>query len=152
MDYTIRTAVSSDEQAIRNLFLEMLETIYPSKEPQGYEEGYLDRFFSGNGDRIFVADDGGIIAFLSVELHREEKDYIYLDDLSVTASRRNSGIGTQLMLAAESYAGELGVPAVLLHADKSNTSAIRFYERLGYSVLRDDGTRYLLYKDFPGEG
>ena len=31
--------------------------------------------------------------------------------------------------------------------EKTNTSAMRFYERSGYSVFRDDGNRFLLKKE-----
>ena len=52
-----------------------------------------------------------------------------------------------LIRTAESYAGQTGSQAVILHVEKKNTSAMRFYERMGYSIFRDDGDRYLLKKD-----
>lgn len=71
----------------------------------------------------------------------------YLDDFSVTAAYRNKGIGSALVGAAEAYADRIGSRAVLLHVEKTNTSAMRFYERSGYAVFRDDGNRLLLKKD-----
>ncbi len=147
MDYRIRTADKADENKIRELFTEMLRTIYGTDDVEGYEDGYLDKFWSGGEDRIFVADDGGIVAFLSVEVHHEENDYIYLDDFAVTKDCRNRGIGSELIRTAESYASDIGIHAVLLHVEKTNASAMRFYERAGYSVYRDDENRYLLIKD-----
>ena len=102
-------------------------------------------------DRIFVAEDPDVIAFLSVEVHHEERDYIYLDDFSVTKTYRNRGIGSELIHTAEAYAKELRIPAVVLHVEKTNTSAMRFYERMGYTVCRDDGNRYLMVKDIVAE-
>jgi len=147
MNYRIRTAVPSDEGKIRELFLEMLRTIYHTDDVKGYEDGYLDRFWSENQDRIYVAEDGEAVAFLSVEVFHDPVDHIYLDDFSVTAAYRNKGIGSALIRAAEAYAGQIGSRAGILHVEKSNTSAMRFYERLGYSVFRDDGDRFLLKKD-----
>ena len=147
MEYKIRTAVPEDEGKIRELFLEMLQTIYHTDDVKGYGEGDLDRFWSENPDRIYVAEDGQVIAFLSVEVHHDPVDHIYLDDFSVTAAYRNKGIGSALIRAAEEYAGQIGSRAVLLHVEKANTSAMRFYERYGYSVFRDDGNRFLLKKD-----
>ena len=147
MEYKIRTAVPEDEEKIRELFLEMLRTIYRTDDVKGYGEGDLDRFWSENPDRIYVAEDGQVIAFLSVEVHHDPVDHIYLDDFSVTAADRNKGIGSALIRAAEEYAGQIGSQAVLLHVEKANTSAMRFYERYGYSVFRDDGNRFLLKKD-----
>ena len=149
--YMVRNAVPADEKRIRELFLEMLRTIYHTNDVKGYDDDALDRFWNGNEDRILVAEDQEVIAFLSVEVHHDEKDYIYLDDFSVTEAYRNRGIGSELIHAAESYAKELRLPAIVLHVEKSNTSAMRFYERMGYTVCRDDGNRYLLVKDTASE-
>ena len=147
MKYKIRTAVPADEKKIRGLFLEMLRTIYQTDDVKGYGDGDLDRYWSENQDRIFVAEDGQVIAFLSVEVHHDPVDHIYLDDFSVAAAYRNKGIGSSLIRTAEEYAEQIESRAVLLHVEKSNTSAMRFYERSGYSVFRDDGNRLLLKKD-----
>ena len=147
MALRIRTAVPKDETRIRELFLEMLQTIFPDRDAEGYEDGYLDRFWNGTENRIFVAEDDDVIAFLSAEVHTEPVKYIYLDDFSVTAAYRNRGIGTALIRMAEAYAEEKSASAVLLHVEKTNTSAMRLYERLKYSVFRDDGNRLLLKKD-----
>lgn len=37
MGYRIRKAISDDEQRIRELFIEMLQTIYHTEEVEGYE-------------------------------------------------------------------------------------------------------------------
>ena len=148
MEYTIRTAVAADEEKIRELFLEMLRTILHTENVDGYEEGYLDKYWSSGEDRIYIADAGGeAVGFLSAEVYHDPVDHVYLDDFSVTAGYRNRGIGSALLRAAEAYAGETGSRAVLLHVEKTNTSAMRFYERSGYSVFRDDGDRFLLKKD-----
>ena len=151
MKYKIRIAVPADEQKIRELFVEMLTTIYRTEDAEGYEYGYLDKFWAGQEDRIYVAEDREVVAFLSVEVHHEPVKYIYLDDFSVTEAYRNKGIGSELIRAAESYAKESRITAVLLHVEKTNEPAMRFYERSGYSIYRDDGTRYLLKKDIPSE-
>lgn len=147
MNYRIRTAVPADEGKIRELFLEMLRTIYHTGDVQGYGDGDLDRFWSENRDRIYVAEAGEVVAFLSVEVHHDPVEHLYLDDFSVTAAYRNKGIGSALIRTAETYAGQTGNRAVLLHVEKANTSAMRFYERSGYAVFRDDGDRFLLKKD-----
>ena len=147
MKYKIRTAVPTDEGKIRELFLEMLRTIYHTDDVKGYGDGDLDRFWSESPDRIYVAEDGQVVAFLSVEVHHDPVDHIYLDDFSVTAAYRNKGIGSALIRTAEAYAERIGSRAVLLHVEKTNAPAMRFYERSGYAVFRDDGNRLLLKKD-----
>ncbi len=144
----IRTAVPADAKKIDALFREMLRTIYHTDKADGYEAGYLDQYWDGGENRIFVAEDDEVRAFLSVQAYREpEKTYLYADDFSVTAAYRGRGIGTRLMKAAEDYARETGIPAIVLHVEKNNGSAFRFYERLGYSIFRDDGDRYLLCRE-----
>ena len=116
MRYTIRTAEKADEDIIRELFLEMLRTIYDTEDVEGYGDGDLDRSFAGKEDRIYVAEDSKVTAFLSAEVHHEEHDYMYLDDLCVTKACRNKGIGTMLVNTAVSYAKERKLSAVLLNA------------------------------------
>lgn len=147
MIYRIRTAVPSDEKRIRELFIEMLRTIDPSKDHDGYPEGYLNRFLTGGEDRIYLAEDENVEAYLSAEVHHEKEDYLYLDDFSVTEKYRSRGIGSALISAAEAYAGEIGIHDVFLHADKTNVSAIRFYDKRGYRIYRDEGHRYLMRKE-----
>lgn len=144
--YTIRIAGPKDEERIRGLFIEMLETIYHTDVEEGCVPGSLDRFWAGGEDRVYVAEAEEVVAFLSVEVHREEEAYVYLDDFSVTAAYRNQGIGTALLRAAEAYADALRIPAIALHVEKTNGAALRFYERMGYAAVRDDGNRYLMGK------
>ncbi len=145
--YRIRTAIKEDEERIRELFTEMMRTVHGNDNVKGYDEGYLDRFWSGGEDIIFVAEEDIVVGFLSVEIHREERDYAYLDDFSVEGSHRNMGIGTRLLSAAETYARETGVSALLLHVEKRNLGAYELYRRAGYTVFRDDGNRLLMKKD-----
>ena len=145
MGYTIRIAIPEDEQRIRELFIEMLQTIYHTEYVEGYEPGCLDRYWTNGEERILVAEDESVVAYLSIEVHHEpEADYIYLDDLSVTESYRGHGIGSALIHEAETYAYEIGIHHILFHVEKSNTDAFRLYERLGYKVFRDDGNRYMM--------
>ena len=97
MTCSIRKAVQGDEQRICELFIEMLQTIYQTEDVQGYEPGYLERYWKNGEDIILVAADDDVIAYLAVEVHREDVDYIYLDDLSVTEKKRGNGIGTSLI-------------------------------------------------------
>ena len=73
MDHLIRVGIKADEDSIRSLFIEMLKTIYDTDDVKGYDEGYLDRYFNDSEDRIYVADDGRVIAFLSIEVHHEDR-------------------------------------------------------------------------------
>ena len=126
----------------------MLQTIYHTDQVNGYAEGDLDRFFDGRDEGVSIAvDEGKIVAFLSIEVHHEEEEYVYLDDLSVTKQYRNNGIGTKLIKNAEVYANEIHIHTVCFHVEKSNIAAFRLYKRLGYEIYEDQGSRYLMFKN-----
>ena len=147
MHYTYRKAVKQDSERINGLFIEMMQTIRGTDQVNGYPYGYLDKFFDGRDEWISVAVyNDEIVAFLSIEVHHEEKEYIYLDDLSVTSNHRNNGIGTKLIKTAESYAKKINVSTICFHVEKTNTNAFRLYQRLGYEIFKDQETRHLMIK------
>ncbi len=142
MKATIRLAQRSDKERIEELFIEMLRSIYGKEEVKGYEADYLLRFFSGGEDRIYVAEEKDrVIAYLSVEVHREGPTFLYLDDFCVEAGHRGKGIGTELLSCADDYAKELNILHIVLHVESSNTAARRLYERRGYELLDEEGSR-----------
>lgn len=147
VNYTFGKAEKDDFHRINELFVEMLQTIYQTDRVTGYCDGALDRFFDGRDEWISIAMDADqIIAFLSIEVHHEEKPFLYLDDLAVTKQYRNQGIGTKLIRNAESYAKDIHIPAICFHVEKTNTAAFRLYQRLGYAIFEDQGNRYLMLK------
>ncbi len=147
MSWTLGKAEKKDSDRINELFIEMLQTIYHTDQVNGYEEGDLDRFFDGRDEWVSIAiDEDKIIAFLSIEVHHEDEEYVYLDDLSVTEQYRNQGIGTTLIHNAEKYAKDIRIHEICFHVEKSNTAAFRLYQRLGYEIYEDQGSRYLMLK------
>ena len=146
MDYVLRKATSADTIRIEKLFVEMLKAINHTNDIEGYETGYLDKFFLDKEDWICIAEyENDVVAFLSIEVYRDE-DFIYLDDLSVAERYRNKGIGTTLIHTAEKYAEEIGITKIVFHVEKANENAYRFYSRLGYSKDADEGSRIRMNK------
>ena len=148
MIFTIRKANKKDEKIICDLFFEMLKSIYNTDDVQGYEEGYLDNFFSDGENVIYVAEiEGEIVGYISVEVHREDRVFIYIDDFSVSKEYRGNGIGNALLNEAEKYASSLSIPVSSLHVEKSNERALYFYSRNGYKVFDNQENRLLLIKE-----
>ena len=148
MIFTIRKANKKDEKIICDLFFEMLKTIYNTDDVQGYEEGYLDNFFSDGENVIYVAEnEGEIVGYISVEVHREDRVFIYIDDFSVSKEYRGNGIGNALLNEAEKYASSLSIPVSSLHVEKSNERSLNFYSKNGYKVFEDQENRLLLIKE-----
>lgn len=147
MEFSYRKAEISDSRRISELFEEMLRTIYHTDDVEGYEEGYLDKFFSESEDIIYVAElEKEVVAFLSVEVYRED-GYVYLDDLSVTAKYRDNGIGTKLIGLAEEYCKTAGIRAIVFHVEKTNERAHQLYRKLGYQDNEDQGDRMRMVKE-----
>ena len=145
----MRPAKNDDEPVIRSLFMEMLRTIYHTDDVNGYDEGYLDRFFDNkNQDWICVAQAGeDVVAYLSIEVHHEDQDFIYLDDLSVSEDYRNRGIGSALIKNAEMFAKENEINVIVFHVEKSNVDAYRLYEKkqVVYKVLKGGSIDWYLF-------
>ena len=147
MEILYRKAVKEDFDAINALFREMLCTIYHKDEAEGYREDDMAYYFTGGENWICVAEaDEKIVGFLSIEVHREGQNYLYYDDFSVSKAFRSCGIGGELMKRAEEYAESIGFSAVVLHVEKNNAAAKKFYEKRGFALLRDDGDRLCLLK------
>ena len=147
MKFEYRKAELSDSKRIEELFIEMLRTIYNTNDVDGYENGYLDKFFSESEDLIYVAElDKEVVAFLSIEVYKDD-GYVYLDDLSVTEKYRDKGIGTKLISLAEDYSKDIGVSAIVLHVEKTNVNAHNLYRKLGYMDNEDQGNRMRMVKE-----
>lgn len=147
MNSCLRKATTKDFSRINDLFKEMLQTIYEKDVVEGYKDGDLDYYFSDGEDWICVAEiDGSIVGFLSIEVHRGQENYLYYDDFSVNSDYRGKGIGTALMNRAEEYCKSIGFAMVILHVEERNVPARIFYEKRGFTVLRNEETRLRLVK------
>ena len=147
MLFKIREAEQKDEEAIKELCLEMLRTIYKTDGVKGYDDDYFDKYWDDSENLIYVAEDADYtLGYVSVEVYRQPQEYIYLDDMSVTERARGNGIGTKFFHNIESYARKIEIPNIIFHVEKSNVDAQRLYERLGYKIYKDQGHRYLMRK------
>ena len=152
MECTIRTAVPGDAGVINNLFVQMLSAVYGRTDEIGYPEGSLERFFSGGEDRILVAEyRGEIVAYLSLEVRRAEESFLYCDDFCVQEGFRGQGIGTDLLHGAEQYAAECELCSLVLHVERQNHFARRFYIHRGFRILQTEGSRLRLVKYLTAE-
>ena len=146
MAYVIRKAKIEDIPSINQLFIEMQETIYNAEDIIGYEDNYLDKFFSNNKNWICVSEyNNQVVGYLSIEVY-ENKNYIYLDDLAVTEQHRFNGIGTILIHTAEEYAKSISISEIVLHVEESNTQAQEAYLKLGFVKNTFEGSRIRMIK------
>ena len=81
------------------------------------------------------------VAFIVGQTVRGKLGHVVTID--VLPEARRTGIGTRLMSEAEERLRQRGCEAIVLETAVDNSSAIQFYKRLGYSVVRTIPRYYL---------
>jgi [ribosomal protein S18]-alanine N-acetyltransferase len=84
--------------------------------------------------RTAIADSDSIAGFIVAEESRRGSGHIITID--VVAAARRSGVGSQLLRPAEERLRADGCRSVGLETAVDNVSALAFYKRHGYSVIR----------------
>lgn len=102
-----------------------------------YSRAELKLYMRRPGSFTLVAEDGasaiGIGGFLVAEADRGSGHVITID---VVAAARRSGVGSLLLSAAEERLKAARCRSVELETAVDNISALSFYKRHGYSVVR----------------
>ena len=107
-----------------------------------YSRTELGQFIRRRGSFTIVAEDKGdaVAGFVVAYLQR---DYGWIITIDIHESARRSGLGSRLMAAAEERLLAAGPRAVVLEVAVDNLAAVKFYKRLGYSVIRTIPRYYL---------
>jgi GNAT superfamily N-acetyltransferase len=84
------------------------------------------------------SDDGALVGWLHVQTrHVVESDpFAEICGLVVDERQRGAGLGRDLVAAAEQWAAERGYLTVRVRSNVIRTDTHRFYERLGYVVMK----------------
>lgn len=61
----------------------------------------------------------------------------YISNIAIYPKYRGKGAGKRLMLKAEKEAKIIGAKKIVLDVEKENLNAIKFYEKLGYKIIKD---------------
>jgi len=135
----IRLASRSDVPTIVALLAD--DPIGQRREMAGSIEYYLAAFDAMIVDpavRCFVAtsDDGAVIGYLQITVTQHLSfcgaRRALLEDLRVTSSHRNKGIGSRLIEAAVAAARSADCSIVQLFVHHDRGDADRFYRRIGF--------------------
>ena len=95
----------------------------------------LEYIASQRSCSTFVAGAPGVVG--SVTVHRLRGPMAEIISLHVLPDRRNSHVGTALMLKAEEWVESRGASTIYLEVDVSNSAGIALYHRLGYEVIEE---------------
>lgn len=148
MSALIRPATLGDYQALCALF-EELDEFHRQVRPDFFRpfDGparsweQVGRWLAGPDSTVLVAEDAEVVG-LCLLLPRPQAPFagavprkvVVIDNLVVRAGCRNRGIGEELVAASMGWARGQGASHVELGVHAVNRHALRFYERLGFSV------------------
>ena len=125
---TVRAADVSEAEAIAHLINQafLAERLFIKGERT---DAAGIRSLFAKGDFLLGFLDSALVACVYLEPH---KPRAYLGLLSVDPSRQHTGLGTELMAAAEERCRAAGCSFVDLRFINHRNELLRFYSRLGY--------------------
>jgi len=148
MSAVIRPATLGDYRALCALF-EELDEFHRQVRPEFFRpfDGparsweQVGGWLAGPDSTVLVAEDAEVVG-LCLLLPRPQAPFagavprkvVVIDNLVVRAGCRNRGIGEELVAASMGWARGQGASHVELGVHAVNRHALRFYERLGFSV------------------
>ncbi len=144
---TIREARDDDRDRVRQMVLELHETLRPLDEGLAPGQEILDRYYGylaetagRTSGTFFVAEDEGHLVGYVCVFGRQERDEPderrdqlgVVADLYVAASHRDAGLGGRLVERAEEHARACGAELMEVEVLGDNRGALDFYHRHGY--------------------
>ena len=143
MNATIDFATADDLESMADLLAELF-TLESDFKPERRKQIAGLRLILENPDigRLFVVRIDGRVAGMANALFTvstaEDCRVVLLEDVIVKAPHRATGLGRKLVEHILAWAATNSLSRVTLLADKDNTPALAFYERLGfeYSAMR----------------
>jgi ribosomal protein S18 acetylase RimI-like enzyme len=128
MPLTVRSAVAEDEQAVVALW-RASELVAPYNDP------VVDFRFAKAGpssDVLVAVDADGAIAGSVMVGHDGHRGWLYY--VAARPASRSTGVGRQMVQAAEDWLRQRGVWKAQLLVRDTNTRVVGFYEHLGFEV------------------
>ena len=150
MKINVRKATADDYNSLCELFDEV-DTLHRDNLPHIFqkpggaarEQDYYSGLIADENVALFVAEVGeNLVGFVHVIVRDAPampvfvpRRYAVVDSIVVKSEIRNSGIGRILMDKMQEWAIAKGATSIELNVYEFNTTAISFYERLGYQTF-----------------
>ncbi|MCA9255021.1 MAG: GNAT family N-acetyltransferase [Phycisphaerales bacterium] len=134
-DATLRNCRATDLPAVLRLAAQLG---YPSSaESLAMRFSEID---ASGADAVFVRENamGEVVGWIHVSRRTllESGPFAEIVGLVVDESVRGQGVGAALVRQAEAWAAEHGLTDIRLRSNVVRSSAHRFYERLGYALIK----------------
>lgn len=142
----IRKAFLKDSKEIYNLLKEIYElhkTLYPeffsSDNDSKYNLKEVEELIKDNKYliKVYINEENKLVGYL---IGYYIEDYFYIDDLCVNKNYQHQKIGSKLIESLK----EDNIINLRLNVYYLNKNAIKFYEKLGFKILKQ--TMYLELK------
>lgn len=151
--FTVRSAEERDIDGLVSLYAEFHEFHVRGvpdrlRKPETYDEttlrSNLRELIQRNDVHIIVVDcNGTIVGLAEVYIRQDEPHpltiahrYGYLQSLIISAPMRKSGLGKQLVIAAQQWAKEHNATEMQVDIWEFAEGPLHFYEALGYRTMR----------------
>lgn len=150
MAISVRKATADDYNSLWELFDEIdalhrdnLPHIFQKPGGAAREQDYYSGLIADENVALFVAEAGEkLVGFVYVNVRDTPafpvfvpRRYAIVEGIVVKSEFQNSGIGRILMDKVQGWAIAKGATTIELNVYEFNTSAISFYERLGYQTF-----------------
>jgi GNAT superfamily N-acetyltransferase len=98
----------------------------------------LEKILASNGAAFVSEEDESLTGFIHVieGFGIEHDAFAQIRALVVDEAHRNRKLGEQLVARGETWARERGLGVVIVYSNVVRTRARKFYERLGYTVVK----------------
>lgn len=144
---TLRRAVLEDMPFLRDLYWshrsgEFASLGWPAEQARAFLDQQFDfqhRAYVGTFPEaafLMILSEGTPVGRIYVDF---SCDPWHLIEIGLMPDRRNGGIGTMLMQAIQHQTQRNGVTGVSLHVGSDNEDAQRFYRRLGFDEIANEG-------------
>lgn len=129
----IRPASTDDAQAVAELTDQLG---YPTTKRGAYER--LEEILPMADHAVYVAEvsEGNITAWVHVHgtHHLQAEPYAELGGLVVGSTHHGSGIGSELVIQAQTWATEKGYRVLRVRTNLVRAGAHEFYKRMGFEL------------------
>ncbi|TKB06871.1 GNAT family N-acetyltransferase [Desulforhopalus sp. IMCC35007] len=118
---------------------ELYQQLIPNEVSIQKMEAVFERNRNNQNHIALVAKENGkllgtLMAYICEMYFGQCKSFMVIEDFIVEKDIRGSGIGTNLMEAAEKKAKELNCSYIMLITDTDREESQNFYKKLGYST------------------
>ncbi|MGB3341435.1 MAG: GNAT family N-acetyltransferase [bacterium] len=149
MDINIREAKMQDYETLCSIFEEgdeyhrqALPHIFKKPDGSVRTKDFISSIISSKDEILFVAElNDTIIGVVLIGIRTAPyidimvpRRYAVIDNIVVLKVHRGKGVGKMLMKKAHEWISSKDIKHIELHVWEFNQSAIKFYEKLGYTT------------------